>query len=244
MVSVIISYCNNDFGFIEENLKQVSKFTDDICISYCTHSFDGTPEDEAIIQEMEKVARIYNAKTMRCEYQPNENAKYHHNLLRFLGLLNCENDYVLFLDADEIVEGEILNEYFSTGHHLEYDAICFRCYWYFREKKYRAKSLETAGVLVRKSICNYHYIFSQAERGEFINRRELKWLDEFKPFDKIAVHHYSWVRTKEQMLKKVGTWAHKTDKNWVDLIQEEFSRDFNGTDFVHNYKYENYDYDL
>jgi hypothetical protein len=45
------------------------------------------------------------------------------------------------------------------------------------------------------------------------------------------------------MLKKVSTWAHKTDKNWNALIEEEFSREFNGTDFVHNYKYENYVYD-
>jgi hypothetical protein len=46
------------------------------------------------------------------------------------------------------------------------------------------------------------------------------------------------------MLKKVSTWAHKTDKNWNELIEEEFSRDFNGTDFVHNYKYENYVYSV
>ena len=51
------------------------------------------------------------------------------------------------------------------------------------------------------------------------------------------IHHYSWVRTKEEMLKKVLNWGHKNDKNWSDLIEEEFSRPFNGTDFVHGYNY-------
>ena len=51
------------------------------------------------------------------------------------------------------------------------------------------------------------------------------------------VHHYSWVRTKEEMLKKVENWGHKHDKNWTSLIEEEFSRPFNGTDFVHGYSY-------
>ena len=39
------------------------------------------------------------------------------------------------------------------------------------------------------------------------------------------------------MLKKVLNWGHKNDKNWSDLIEEEFSRPFNGTDFVHGYNY-------
>jgi hypothetical protein len=40
------------------------------------------------------------------------------------------------------------------------------------------------------------------------------------------------------MLRKVKNWSHKNDRNWDDLIEEEFSRDFNGKDFVHNYSYE------
>jgi hypothetical protein len=47
----------------------------------------------------------------------------------------------------------------------------------------------------------------------------------------------SWVRTKEQMLKKVNSWAHKSDKHWVSLIEQEFEYSFKGRDFVHNYQY-------
>jgi hypothetical protein len=52
------------------------------------------------------------------------------------------------------------------------------------------------------------------------------------------VHHYSWVRTEEEMMNKVSNWAHAKDRpNWRDLVKEEFSRNFNGTDFVHGYSY-------
>ena len=51
------------------------------------------------------------------------------------------------------------------------------------------------------------------------------------------MHHFSWVRTKEEMLTKVKNWGHASDKDWIVGIEEEFSRDFNGTDFVHGYSY-------
>lgn len=51
------------------------------------------------------------------------------------------------------------------------------------------------------------------------------------------VHHFSWVRNKEDMLKKVKNWGHNSDKNWINLVEKEFSRPFNGTDFVHGYEY-------
>jgi hypothetical protein len=51
-------------------------------------------------------------------------------------------------------------------------------------------------------------------------------------------NHYSWVRTKEEMLRKVTSWAHSNDTNWTALVEEEFSREFNGTDFVHGYQYD------
>jgi hypothetical protein len=40
------------------------------------------------------------------------------------------------------------------------------------------------------------------------------------------------------MLKKTSSWGHKDDKNWKELIEEEFSRPFNGTDFEWGYEYD------
>ena len=48
-----------------------------------------------------------------------------------------------------------------------------------------------------------------------------------------------WLRqdTRDEMLKKISTWGHNKDRNWVELVEEEFSREFNGTDFIHGYTY-------
>jgi hypothetical protein len=39
------------------------------------------------------------------------------------------------------------------------------------------------------------------------------------------------------MLRKVKSWGHTNDRDWNPMIEEEFSREFNGKDFVHNYSY-------
>ena len=81
-------------------------------------------------------------------------------------------------------------------------------------------------------------IFHQEERRSYRYFGGLN-VKEHETFNgQIMCHHYSWVRSKEEMLKKVVSWAHSTDKNWVELVNEEFTRPFNGTDFVHGYQYE------
>jgi hypothetical protein len=39
------------------------------------------------------------------------------------------------------------------------------------------------------------------------------------------------------MLKKIH-WGHQGGKNWEYLIEKEFSGEFTGTDFVHEYEYD------
>ena len=53
----------------------------------------------------------------------------------------------------------------------------------------------------------------------------------------VIFHHYSWVRTKSELLLKTKSWAHKNDKNWNELIEIEFLTDFSGTDPINNYNY-------
>jgi hypothetical protein len=40
------------------------------------------------------------------------------------------------------------------------------------------------------------------------------------------------------MLKKTGCWGHHWEREWANLIDEEYKRGFNGKDFVRNYAYE------
>jgi hypothetical protein len=50
------------------------------------------------------------------------------------------------------------------------------------------------------------------------------------------IHHYSWVRTKEQLMRKVFSWSHRTERDWESLVEEEFSQPPSNVDFVHGYE--------
>jgi len=54
---------------------------------------------------------------------------------------------------------------------------------------------------------------------------------------KPMIHHYGWAKPKKNLLKKVTTWGHSKDRNWIKLIEKEFSHPFNGTDFLAHYQY-------
>ena len=36
------------------------------------------------------------------------------------------------------------------------------------------------------------------------------------------IHHYSWVRTKEECLQKGRTWGHKNEENWTEIVEKTF----------------------
>jgi hypothetical protein len=63
-------------------------------------------------------------------------------------------------------------------------------------------------------------------------------------WDRPLVHHYSWVRTREQMLRKVRAWGHNRDRDWEKLVAEHFARPESERigprfrDFIHGYSYE------
>ena len=241
MVSVVINYCNNDFQFIEENIIQAKKISSDITIVYCLQSLDGKDEDMGFLIQMMDIAIKHGCFTDEIIFEKTQTPRYHHNLMRMVGttgtLQTHDTDYILFLDADEIIEGDKMAKYLESEHHKNFHVIAFECYWYFREREHRADQTEQAAVLCKKDICTPDYIFSEAERWEFLNRPHLKVSQHTKHNGEILVHHYSWVRTKEQMLNKVRSWGHKNDRDWVAEVEHEFSHDFNGTDFVHHYTY-------
>jgi hypothetical protein len=238
MISTILQYSTLDFRFLEINLNQLSKFSDEIIIPICDHFFDGEPENQELLEKTFEITR----QTPKCDAYLfkwdglKSNTGYYHNLSRALGTSVANGDWLLFVDTDEIVSNDF-NKWFETIKHTDY-SFWLTCYWYFREPIYQSTKTESAGLLIKKEKCNWN-INIREERQQlfntpnFISGDNTLILYDNKPL----VHHYSWVRTKEEMLKKVLNWGHKHDKNWIHLIEEEFNRPFNGTDFVHGYEY-------
>lgn len=236
-IATVISYCSNDERFIDRCIQNALKVSDRVVVPVSSHLFDGTPEDiESFKQLADKYPQI---DVILFEWEPGKHPRYWHNMSRYVGTSEVGEgyDWVLFLDSDEIVDVDQFNKFKQDPTFDSYDSYKLGCYWYFREENYQATTYEDSPVLVRWSkiqidVNNLHVEREQLHEYLNLPKRRMVLVD-----DKPLIHHYSWVRTKEQMLQKVKAWGHSNDKDWVSLIEEEFARPFNGSCFVNNYKF-------
>jgi hypothetical protein len=236
-IAVVICYCSNDYRFIERCLEQASLISNNIVVPISDHLYGGDLEDIRSIENLAAKYPLINFSIF--EWHSGKHPRYWHNISRLLGnqMISDEYKWVLFLDADEILDADAFKKFVINDNFESYDTYKLGCYWYFRDPIYQSKSYEASPVLIRKHLININPEDMHCEREqmfEYLNvRKQFLVLQDNKPL----VHHFSWVRTKEEMLRKVHNWGHKNDTNWIDLVEEEFSRPFNGTDFIHGYEY-------
>lgn len=236
----IINFCSADYPFLRPCIEAVKPFSSQILVPVCDHFFDGKKEDPRIL------AQIYaeSADVEFLEFPFNKesfyDAHYWHNLARLLGcyFLNPQCEYVLFVDCDEIADTQRMTEWLGGFAYQDFDLLRLLNYWYFRESHLQATTWEDTPLLAKKSLLTGTLIMNERERAGIYDdslgkkKRRVAGLD-----DKPLFHHYSWVRTKEQLLHKTSRWGHCKEKNWSHFVNEEFSRPFNGTDFVHGYAF-------
>jgi len=238
MITTILHYSSLDYRFLNANLYRLSKFSNEIIIPICDHLFNGEKENQVILNKTEEIIKQYpNAKMHIFPWEGEKCNNYYHHLSRKIGTELSTNRWLLFLDGDEIVDDKFWDWFYSVQH-LD-SAFWLTSYWYFREPIYRATKTEGAGLVIRKKYCNWDLNHYQ-ERQQFFSLPDFKCGDyEMIGFEgKPVIHHFSWVRTKDEMLRKVNSWGHRYDRDWVKLVEEEFNRPFNGTDFVHGYTYD------
>lgn len=258
-IGVVINYCSNEEPFIRTLLRQCGLFADKIAVSCGSNFFDGAPEDESRISRLE--AEFPNVRFVRFEVTPtvpdNDVARrmgrpisYWHNLARWTGfqaleMADTEGDWLLFLDADEIPEGDKVAAFAIRfladvgGRLAAINVMKMANFWYFRDPTLQATQYEDSPIFSRARVCTRAAIFDPQERHGMARRAAPAHLlrNVFGTDGLPMFHHYSWVRTKAQMLRKVSTWGHRDDRNWVALVEEEFSRPFNGRDFVNGYSF-------
>ena len=237
-VATVVNFCTNDIRFIKANLEEAMKFSFQVLVPVCDHFFDGTPEDRGLLN------KVYEAFP-QCTFVEYPYLKgklkainYWHSLSRLIGVkfLDPTVEKVLFLDADEVVDGERFLEWLRFAEDIAVTKLAN--YWYFRDPIYQSKTFEDSSVLIDKNLLTPQLLFRKEERDALYDsfsgrKKRMAFGLDGTPM----VHHYSWVRTHAEMLKKVKSWGHHRDKDWETLVNEEFSRPFNGKDFVHGYTY-------
>jgi hypothetical protein len=247
-IAAIINFCSNESRFIGPCIEQALLFAKQVVIPVCDHFFDGTVENRELL---EKIYRAYPdclfveypfipAEIPRRIFKDISPAHFWHSCSRLIGssFLHKSIEEVLFLDADEIPDGARFSEWLEASDYHHHSVMKMSNYWYFREPSQQALSWEDSIVMVQARAITPELILHQEERNAIYDllpgpkRRNVTACD-----GKPMFHHYSWVRTKEEMLKKVQSWGLKVDRDWAQLVHKEFSTPFTGTDFVYGYKY-------
>lgn len=247
-IATIVNFCSNEARFIGACLEQALTFSTQVIVPVCDHFFDGTPENRALL---EQIYRAYpDCLFIEFPFIPGEiprrifksvaPAHFWHSCSRLIGaqFLVDSIEAVLFLDADEVPDGQRFAEWLDASDYRQHTVMKLANYWYFREPIYQAESWEDAVVLAQVRALSSDLILHQEERDAIYDllpgpKRRNVCASDGKPM----FHHYSWVRTRDEMLRKVQSWGHKNDRNWAELVEKEFSGPFQGTDFVHHYKY-------
>lgn len=244
MIDVVMPYCTLDELFIEKNIEQCLKFANNIFITVSSHLYTGEPENKNKIDKLKSFCSPYKNIDI-LEYQWNNHNTsfdfYWNCYSRWIGIEKCKTDYIMQLDSDEIIDGDMFLESYSENAEefwTKFQSYALCMYWYYRDFCYRSKTQEQAHIVVSKSVLSKSNVFTKYDRGGHAVVNNITSMFGVKYKDNSYIHHFSWVRTKDHLLKKVAGWGHRNERKWEDLIEEEFSRPFLGKDCVHGYEFE------
>ncbi len=248
-IATIVNFCSNESRFIKATLEQALTFSIQVIVPVCDHFFDGSEENRPLLEKIYaafpecffiEYPYLLPKKIPKKILKKVDLAHFWHSLSRLIGFsfLKEEVETVLFLDADEVPDGKRFAEWLDCSDYMHHTALKLANYWYFRDPAYQSLQFEDSIVLVQKKALEAELLLHQDERNAIYHllpgpkRRHVVGAD-----GKPMFHHYSWVRTQEEMLQKVKAWGHKGDRDWFSLVHEEFKNPFRGTDFVHGYSY-------
>jgi hypothetical protein len=236
MIEAVILYSTNDYRFFKVCIDNLLKCGIKCHIITYSHMWSGELEDENILNEsINYFKNNQNVIFYKINWQSGKSNWYWEGVGRYLGTqaVSENSEYILYIDIDEIVDSELFNNFINLYNYKNYDSLKLSTYWYFRKPIYQSEVTEDSVVLCKTSIAK-NISFKEAGREIYVLGKSIRNVSLDNPF----IHHFSWVRTKEEMLRKVANWGHTTDReNWVDLINNEFAKDFTGRDFVHGYSY-------
>lgn len=230
-IATIINYCSNDYRFISSCIEGVSEFSDQVIIPVCDHFYGGMRENRELLHrtyaenpDVEFIQYAYGVPYgLYSDVRENDELWPRHwsNTSRYVGLLYVRDDidYVLFLDSDEIVDSKRLSNWLENADIL--DATFFSSYVYLGKESMRSSQKEHAGLLLKKSEICPEMLFNNHERPGYFNAFEKSKAGAVNGLDgEPMIHHYNWVRSKEELVQKVTNWGHKDERDWLKLIEE------------------------
>jgi len=245
-IGAVVSFSANEYKFLAPCLKELHRFCDQIVVSYGDHLYDGTPENLELIQKAKSEHR--DLQFIEFAYDgrfKNLGTMFWGGFQRAVGLeaLRASMEYVLLIDVDEIIESRLFMRLLRESNYRNYNFLSLVSFWYFGSTSMQATQLEEGPIMVKRAVLQPGWLVTPADRGILKAIIPDPKLSTVTYGDKPMVHHYSWVRSKEEMLQKVKSWGHNKDRDWTKLVEEHFARpesEQSGegfSDFVHGYSY-------
>jgi hypothetical protein len=246
-IGAVVSYCTNEEVFLAPCLRALRFFCDQIVISCGDALYDGTPEDQTRLEAARRKHR--DVQFVNFHYDPQFKTlgtMFWGGFQRAAGLeaLRSSIEYVLLVDVDEIIESKLFVQLLRESNYRDYTLMTLVAYWYFGSTSCRATTMEQGPSLVRKGALHPGWLVTPMDRAALLSVIPDPKLTNVTYGDRPMVHHYSWVRSREEMLRKVRAWGHNRDRDWEKLVEEYFARpeaersEPGFRDFVHGYTYE------
>lgn len=244
---ILINYCSYHKKFIKVLINECSKVTKNIMLIVGTHLYDKTLEDDSHLRDIVGnfpyiTVLKFNSENLQHELKDAINkiatksriVGYKKALMRYEDV-----EWFLFLDSDEIPEGERLKNFLQSNVLNPENGILFANYWYFRDPIYRSNAIEQNPLLVHVSNMKDHILETKYGRIAYIDisirDKTIEYVSDSK---NPMFHHYSWCLNKELMKRKVEWSMHKKDhQEMFEKIEKEFSGPFSMKDFLHSYEY-------
>ncbi len=247
-IATIINFCTIEARFLKACIEQCRLFSRQIIIPVCDHFFNGQPENRALLEQIYTAFPdclfieypLVSQRSLKRVLRQVTPSHFWHCASRLIGtrFLQPDIEMILFLDADELPNGKKFLEWLNVSDSAQHIVLKLANYWYFREPIYQSLHWEDSVVLARKHPLIPEILLHESERDAIYEllpgpkRRAITGSDGQPMF-----HHFSWVRTKEEMMKKVRAWGHREDRDWEELVEKEFAAPFSGKDFVHAYSF-------
>lgn len=252
-IGFVISYCELEEIFIETLIKEASKITKTICIVYSDTFFDMTPQNTDFIENHIKnnypyISLVKYEVKITSDIDLNKYKRptaYWNNLARKKGFDSIchQTEFIFFVDGDEIPDGNHLLDCFNKNYiFLDPNTIySFANFWYFKLPIYQALTLEDSILFIHKKFLHDEDIFfNDNERHGMIKKYHASHQRMIIHDNLPCFHHYSWVRNKNAMKKKLENSAHLHDVFKGIQIDSFINKIFENdqvNDIVHHYRY-------
>lgn len=251
-VACIINFCSNELMFLDSQIAECSKFTDVIIVSYGSHLYDGTEEDPFLFDSLKvkhpgvafvKYDVDVNKDLTEMPGVVKRHRAYWHNLARWTAIaqLPFDVEWVFVLDGDEVPEGSHVRNWLESSYLSNNTLYKLANYWYFKFPHFQAKQHEDSVLFIQKKYLTFGNVFHDDERDGIIKMSELPQVRMvYGLHGQPMFHHFSFVRSKTGLERKLKTWAHCEDifKGInIPYVVDYVYKNNNVNDFVHNYQY-------